>query len=125
MDPVVHFEIPTDDQERARAFYSQAFGWEISTRDPQYYLLNTAPTDAKMWPKDPGAINGGMMKRRHPGERPLIVIRVQEMEAALARVKEAGGSAVFGPINIGVGVYAHVQDTEGNAIALFQDQPRD
>jgi len=27
---VVHFEIPFDDAERARKFYSEAFGWTIN-----------------------------------------------------------------------------------------------
>ena len=27
---VVHFEIPADDENRAREFYSSAFGWKIS-----------------------------------------------------------------------------------------------
>ena len=27
---VVHFEIPADDEDRAREFYSSAFGWTIS-----------------------------------------------------------------------------------------------
>ena len=28
MDAVVHFEIPSDDRERANLFYSTVFGWE-------------------------------------------------------------------------------------------------
>jgi len=29
MDKVVHFEIPFDDEGRAKAFYSEVFGWQI------------------------------------------------------------------------------------------------
>lgn len=29
MGGVVHFEIPADDQERARKFYQEALGWRI------------------------------------------------------------------------------------------------
>ncbi len=29
MDKVVHFEIPVDDLDRAKKFYSSIFGWEL------------------------------------------------------------------------------------------------
>lgn len=29
MDKVVHFEIPTDDLDRAKKFYSSIFSWEL------------------------------------------------------------------------------------------------
>lgn len=68
MDKVVHFEIPVDDLDRAKKFYSSIFGWEL-----QYYQfaggmtytgVRTVPVDEKTYmPKEPGAINGGMMKR--------------------------------------------------------------
>ena len=59
MDPVVHFEVPTDDSERAQAFYKQAFGWEF-TPNPElnYTLITTSPAGEDMRP-GPGTINGG------------------------------------------------------------------
>ena len=29
MDPVVHFEMPYEDQGRLAAFYASAFGWKM------------------------------------------------------------------------------------------------
>ena len=29
MDPVVHFEIPADNLERAQEFYNRVFGWKM------------------------------------------------------------------------------------------------
>ena len=31
MGKVVHFEIPTDDLERAKTFYGSVFGWQLQT----------------------------------------------------------------------------------------------
>ena len=31
MRKVVHFEIPADDLDRAKSFYSSVFGWDLST----------------------------------------------------------------------------------------------
>jgi predicted enzyme related to lactoylglutathione lyase len=33
MDKVVHFEIPVDDEARAKGFYAAAFDWELNTVD--------------------------------------------------------------------------------------------
>ena len=34
MDRVVHFEIPADDLERAKKFYSDNFGWKLNQLGP-------------------------------------------------------------------------------------------
>jgi uncharacterized protein len=31
MRKVVHFEIPADDLDRAKAFYDSVFGWQLTT----------------------------------------------------------------------------------------------
>ena len=36
---VVHFELPADDMERAKAFYAEAFGWTLSTMPEFNYTL--------------------------------------------------------------------------------------
>ena len=44
-DKVVHFEIPADDLDRARAFYQNAFGWTInSIPELDYSIVETTPT---------------------------------------------------------------------------------
>jgi len=45
-NPIVHFEIPADDVQRATRFYEQALGWKIS--DPwnmDYLLVETKDGD--------------------------------------------------------------------------------
>ena len=59
---IVHFEIPADDVARAKKFYEKALGWKIS--DPwkmDYFLVETKEKS------EPG-INGGLMKRKMPGQ---------------------------------------------------------
>ena len=36
---VVHFEIPYDDGDRARAFYAEAFGWQVMEMPDMGYTL--------------------------------------------------------------------------------------
>lgn len=71
---------------------------------------------------EPGAINGAIMKRRSPSEAPTLVIRVQDMDAAIARVKKAGGIILLPKMSMGdIGFYAQFQVTQNNVLALFQD----
>ena len=42
---VVHFEIPHDDGDRARAFYADAFGWELMSMPGMgYTIVTTGPS---------------------------------------------------------------------------------
>lgn len=128
MDPVVHFEMPYRDSERAVRFYAQAFGWQMEKLGPEmgdYVLATTATADAK--PGAPaGAINGGLFPFRAdwPAQHPAVVIGVADMRAAMARVTTAGGQVLGEPMTIpGVGDYVAFTDTEGNRHAMLQPLP--
>ncbi len=122
MDKVVHFEIPADDLERAQKFYKSVFGWNMD-RAPgmEYIMIGTTPVNENYMPKEPGAINGGMMKRQHPVTSPVITISVRNMEEAMKKVKKMGGEIVREKIQVGdMGYAAYFKDTEGNIIGLWQ-----
>ena len=60
---IVHFELPYDDAERARAFYGGIFGWDIqSYPGMEYSMVSTGPS-GDTGPTEPGFINGGMAQR--------------------------------------------------------------
>jgi predicted enzyme related to lactoylglutathione lyase len=121
-DPVVHFEIPADDVERAQKFYNKAFGWKVNAIPGMgYTLFHTTETDAKGMVKTPGTINGGMAKRQGPIDRLLITVQVADMEKAIKAVEKGGGKVIRpGQPVQGVGIAAYVKDTEGNTIGLIQ-----
>lgn len=125
MDSVVHFEIPADDVARAEKFYKNLFGWDIHDSGMpgmQYLIVHTGETDKKGMLKKPGAINGGMMKRSHPGETPVLVIDVKNLDAKLKEVVSEGGKIVMPTMEVGkMGLYAKVTDPEGNVIGIWQD----
>ncbi len=90
----------------------------------QYIGLHTGPVDEKnMW-KEPGFINGGMIKRggAFPVTTPTIAVVVQDIDVALERITAAGGEIVMEKKEIGgMGYYAYIKDTEGNIIGVWQD----
>lgn len=73
------FELGVGDVERGRAFYEGLFGWRF---DPGPsgggFMIGT--------PDVPGGMHGG-----DAGATPYVFFRVDDMDAALARVRELGG----------------------------------
>lgn len=123
-NPVVHFEIETADIERAKKFYSEAFGWGIDQMGADYgnYVVVKATE-----PNTPGAINGGMFQvptKQLNAYR--CVISVDDIEKAMADVKAAGGKVLSEKSDDipGVGMFANCEDTEGNKFSLLQPAPR-
>ncbi len=119
---VVHFEIPADDEDRARSFYAAAFGWTMTPMpEMSYTMVETGPSDPRTGPTEPGFINGGMMRREGEFRAPNLVIDVGDIEAALRDVTAAGGSTVSGRQPVGeMGFAAYVKDTEGNLVGLWE-----
>ena len=124
MDRVVHFEIPAENLERAKKFYSENFGWKLNQLGPEvgnYVLVHTGPTDAEGMPQDRAFINGGLMPRDPSASSPVLVIAVADADQAVEKVKKSGGRLVGEILDIpNVGRYARLQDTEGNVIAVIK-----
>ena len=125
-NPIVHFEIPADNVERAKNFYEKIFGWQISKFDmadgEAYWIVRTTEVDEKMMPTTPGAINGGMMKRKNPGQPFMNYIMVDSIDNMLKIVEKNGGKICLPKQEIGQGMgwIACFQDTEGNLMGLHE-----
>ena len=121
---IVHFELPFDDGARARAFYSELFGWQLQdVPGMDYSLVMTGPVD-EQGSTEPGYINGGMTERGGPVEHPVVTIDVDDIDATLRAVAERGGATVVGRQPVGpMGWTAYFRDPEGNVIGLWQTNP--
>jgi len=119
---VVHFEVPYDDADRARAFYSDVFGWAIQPMPEfEYNFVQTGPTDDQGMPTEPAYIGGGMFQREADISKPIITIAVDDMTKALASIADKGGAAVGEPQKVGdMGTAAYFTDSEGNLMGLWQ-----
>ena len=119
---VVHFEIPYDDAERARTFYTEAFGWTLNAVPGMDYTLATTGPGDESGPNEPGFIDGGMAARGVPLAGPTVVIDVDDIEAALAKVESLGGSTLLAKTPVGeMGFSAYFHDSEGNVVGLWQN----
>lgn len=127
MQKVVHFEIPADDIDRAKKFYGGIFGWQLQDWPMQdgsvYTGARTVEVDETTFiPKEPGAINGGIVKRDEYIKTPQVTVNVPSIDDCIAKIKAAGGSIVREKQEIeGAGYYAYVHDSEGNLLGLWED----
>jgi len=118
---VVHFEIPFDDGNRARAFYSEAFGWDVSEMpEMDYTMVSTGPTE-DAGPTEPGFVNGGMAQRGDSFTAPTVVIDVEDIDEALKKIESLGGATLLTKTPVGdMGFSAYFRDPEGNVIGLWE-----
>lgn len=103
------------DVERAKSFYSNFFGWSFETMDDfEGYLLYTA---------GPGGLGGGIGVR---GQNAPAAVRnyigVDDVDRAVARAQESGGTLVVPKTDSAFGWYPAVADTEGNEIGLYRSK---
>jgi uncharacterized protein len=118
-NPVMYFEIPVTNLERAMVFYAAVFECEferleIDGNDMAYF---PAFDDA---PGITGALAHG--ESYVPGRQgPRLYFSSQEIDDTLRRVELAGGQTVYPKTSIGeLGWVAEFEDSEGNCIALSQ-----
>jgi predicted enzyme related to lactoylglutathione lyase len=119
MKRVVHFEISTDDPERAANFYRNVFGWKIEKWEPpiDYWLVTTGEDT------EPG-INGGIKRRSDPAVGTVNTIDVPSIDDIIAKIESGGGKVVMPKTEIpGVGFHAYCQDSEGNVFGLMEGGP--
>jgi predicted enzyme related to lactoylglutathione lyase len=124
---VVHFEIPFDDGDRARAFYKDAFGWNLQEwQDMGYTMASTGPVDEQGMSTEPGYINGGMLQRSDaPSGSPVVTVEVESIDDALEKIQSLGGTTVVGRLAVGeMGFSAYFRDPEGNVMGLWENAPQ-
>jgi hypothetical protein len=129
MNPVVHFEMPYDDQARVARFYQAAFGWQTQALGAQMGNYVTAATHdlPAGTAGQVGMINGGFFPRKPdwPAQYPSVVIAVEDIRAAMKQVAAAGGEVLGEPVEIpGIGHYVSFMDTEHNRVGILQPFPR-
>jgi len=87
-----------------------------------YRLVQTVDVDSQRTAKQPGGINGGIMKRPDPKAPPIInYVSVESLDGALERAAKLGAKVMKGKEVVpGRGWFAILSDPEGNPFALWQ-----
>ena len=118
MPTIVHFDIATDDPERAKKFYEGLFDWKMESPPgmADYYLIETKDLNGQR------GVGGGLGKRGEPGQRITSYIGVSSVDEYVAKVEKPGGKVVQSRMTVpGWGYLAIRFDTEDNMFGLWQD----
>lgn len=122
-------ELNTRDPEAAKAFYGAVFGWSFrdlemkrdegddNWQGPEVYtelLLNEGDEESIAGMMDVS----GMVPDQVPPHW-LTYFVVEDTDAAVEKVKAAGGAVNFGPIDIPAGRFAVVNEPKGAAFAVI------
>lgn len=114
------FEIPVEDLDRAEAFYQSVLGVELDRQPEQNGVVMSFFPMHEDKPGSPGALASGeqySVAREATGV--IVYFTAPDLDDALERVEENGGSVLVPKTDIGeYGYIAWVRDTEGNTVAL-------
>jgi predicted enzyme related to lactoylglutathione lyase len=106
----VHVELPAKDTARAKEFYGSLFGWQFESFPEMDYHMTRFDEQS-----------GGAIYNAESGQTsPTVYFDVDDIDAAIARVRELGGEAEEKAPVPGMGWYLACKDTEGTAFSLWQ-----
>ncbi|HEY1247701.1 MAG TPA: VOC family protein [Nitrososphaera sp.] len=117
MATIVHFEIPSENIERAKKFYDALFGWKMEKMPGpmEYWMFATANN------KGERTIGGGVMERKMTNEPITIYIGVDSVNEYAKNVEKLGGKVIKPKTEVtGYGWFAVCMDTENNIFALWE-----
>ncbi len=121
-NPVVYFEIPVLDPERAMQFYQAVFRFDFSREEIDH-------NDMCLFPLVNGAagITGALAKgdTYKPAQTgTLVYFHTDDIDATLAKAVKNGGRIFYPKTDNGdLGSVAEFIDSEGNRVALHQPKP--
>lgn len=117
MTTIVHFEIPSENVERAKKFYNGLFGWNMEKIPGpiEYWMFRTVNDKGEQ------TIGGGILKKQNAGQGITNFIGVDSVAEYSKKVEEFGGKVKVPKTEVpGFGWYAICIDTEDNTFALWE-----
>jgi uncharacterized protein len=112
---IVWFEIPADNVERARKFYSTLFSWKIEMfpGPKEYWHIDTGGSE--------DSPDGGMMERQSPQHGVTNYVNVASVTKSAAKVQKLGGKVIMPKTAVPqMGYFIICLDTENNLFALWE-----
>jgi predicted enzyme related to lactoylglutathione lyase len=112
---IARFEIPVTDMNRAKSFYGTVLQTELMDEP-------SAPNPMSIFPmQDRDSVSGHIYpgKPAPQGTGSTVHLRVSDLESAMERVGQNGGTVVSPVITIPSGRFAYCLDPDGNSFGLF------
>lgn len=104
-----YIELPGADLGTTKAFYATAFGWGFTDYGPTYAAFDGA------------GIDGGLDAAPTATTVPLVILKADDLEDALARVEAAGGTVTAPIFDFPGGRRFHFRDPAGNVLGVWSE----
>jgi predicted enzyme related to lactoylglutathione lyase len=108
-----YIEIPTDNIEETKKFYSDLFGWE-------YEKSEEGQEGEKYWLLKNAGIKGAITSKREDNQTPTFYIMVESIDDFITKSQKQGAKVVVDKKEISEGFYATLQDQQQNTFGLWQ-----
>lgn len=110
-NPTMWFEVAGKDHGALKDFYSTMFDWKLTDLDGGMPYA-TADTGGE-------GIPGGIGAAQNGGGHVTFYVQVDDLEVALSKAEELGGTRIMEPMDIPSGQIAMFADPEGHQIGLM------
>jgi predicted enzyme related to lactoylglutathione lyase len=108
---IEHFEIPADNVENLKNFYTSLFGWQFEKGEKQgYWMVNNA------------GISGAVMQKENPQQISTQFVTVESIEDYINKAKQLGATVVKNKQEISQGYYAVLEDPQKNTFGIWQNK---
>lgn len=110
-NPVVHFEIISNEKDALENFYRELFGWHVeSAPEMNYGMIDTHA----------GGINGGIGIAPDGTQMTTIYVEVPDLQKTLDKAEKLGGKTAMPIMEMGPVTMAQFIDPQGNRIGLVK-----
>lgn len=119
-NPVVYFEIPVKDIDRAIKFYKTVFNFDFDKETIDNNEMALFP-----FVEENSGISGALAKGeiyKPTKNGVLIYFKTENIDETLKLATTNGGQVLYPKKDNGLGLVAEFEDTEGNRIALYQSR---
>jgi uncharacterized protein len=116
---VGYIEIPTDNIEETKEFYSKMFGWEYEKSKE-----GGGESEEKYWLIKNAGIKGAITSKREHNQTPTFYIMVESIDDFIAKSQQEGAKVIVNKKEISEGFYATLQDQQKNTFGLWQSKSK-
>jgi len=117
-NPVVYFEIPVTDINRAIKFYNTVFHFDFNKENIDNNEMALFP-----FSDENSGISGALAKGEiyKPTKDGIVIyFKTENIDETIEMAISNGGQILYPKTDNGIGLVAEFEDTEGNRIALYQ-----
>jgi predicted enzyme related to lactoylglutathione lyase len=109
-EPINYVEFPGGDLVATKTFYEAAFGWSFTDFGPDYSAIGDAGLDG-----------GFTSSTTSTTTMPLVILKTDDLEGAVARVESNGGEITAPIFEFPGGRRFHFRDPAGNELGVWSE----